>query len=394
VRVLKFEDSVAPFNWVKKNGYYKVGNKFFSHKTFALVEASKTKHSPIWEFNSDVFGRYNWQQQINESLTELYKSRALQLREKYDYLLVTFSGGADSSNVIDSFILNNIHIDEIIIHWPKSLTDGKYTVSSDRSKFNILSEWQLAAKPKLDHIQKFYPNIKITFSDLDDLGEEYNEELFRIASDTLDFPNIKRQRSIHKRSCELLNAGFNVATIYGFDKPCLYTIDQSLYAGFLDQRAHVVSDLYKDLSRNIEYFYWSPDLPKLAIKQAQILYEYFKSNPESLKLLPQREIINGMIKPKYIPSDFDFEVARTITSKLLYPSWDLNTFQADKPTDFIKCEHHEWIRVHASNERFLESHKVALQHQFNLIDDYYFKNRNKLSSYGVYTSGKYILGNI
>lgn len=393
MKPIVFQDSEAPYSWIKKNGYYKVGTKFFGHKTSALIEATAIKQRPTWDFCFDIFSQFNWQKPLAGSLSEIYKQRALQLREKYNYLLVTFSGGADSSNVIDSFILNNIHIDEIIIHWPKTLTDGKYVVSNDRSKFNILSEWQLAAKPKLDYIAKYYPKIKITFSDLDDLSEEYNENLFQVASNTLDFPNIKRQKAMHKRSCELLDLGFNVATIYGIDKPCLYRIDRSLYAVFLDQRTHVVSDVYKDLTRNIEYFYWTPDLPDVVIKQAQVLFEYFKNNPESLKLLNEYEIVDNKFKLKYSPTDADWEVFRTLTSNILYPTWDSNIFQADKPINFITCEHHEWIRQLATNEKFLQSHRTALQNQFNLIDDHYFVNDDKLS-YRMFSSGKYFLGDI
>lgn len=392
----KFEDSVAPFEWIKKNGYYRVGSKYFVHKTFALIEASKSQDkiiSPIWDFNSDVFASRNWQQTIDISLPDLYKKRAQQLRDKYDYLLIAFSGGADSATVIDSFINNNIHIDEIIIHWPKTLTDGKYQVSTNKSKFNVLSEWQLAAQPKLDYIQKHHPKIKITFSDLDDLDEEYNEDIFRVAANTLDFPNIKRQKSIYKRSNELMEQGFNVATVYGFDKPYLYEMEGHVFAGFLDQFTHVVSDQYSDISRNLEYFYWSPDLPDLAIRQAQILFEYLCQHPENLNLIPKRYMHAGTCRAQSLPTHYELEIMRTLTSQLLYPTWNNETFQADKPTDFIRCEHHEWIRELAPNAKFLQSHQTALQHQFNLIDSRFFKNQDQ-TSFTAYLSGNYLLGQV
>ena len=95
-------------------GYYKVGNKTFAGKLEAVLEAQATKQNVEWNFFDDVFEKINWFEEPTMTIDQLYKIRAQQIREKYDYVVVFASGGADSTNVVKSFINNGIKIDEII----------------------------------------------------------------------------------------------------------------------------------------------------------------------------------------------------------------------------------------------------------------------------------------
>ena len=80
-------------------GYYRVGWKKFYNKTLALLESNKTGYKIDWVFNNDIYGKIDWTLPVLESLDLLYALRARQLREKYDYLVLYFSGGADSTNI-------------------------------------------------------------------------------------------------------------------------------------------------------------------------------------------------------------------------------------------------------------------------------------------------------
>ena len=100
-----------------KFGYYSVGDI----KTFSKIEAielgKKIKRWPRWDFNDSIFGHYDWTTPSSLSLKELYRRRAQQIREKYDYVVIWYSGGADSFNVLDSFLSNGIKVDEIAHCW-------------------------------------------------------------------------------------------------------------------------------------------------------------------------------------------------------------------------------------------------------------------------------------
>jgi hypothetical protein len=102
----------------KKLGYYLVDNEIYYSKYQTLLTASKHNKQVKWFFNEDVFIKFPWNVEPEESLDDLYRQRAQDLRDQYDYIRIEASGGSDSTNVIFSFLLNNIHLDEI---WATSI---------------------------------------------------------------------------------------------------------------------------------------------------------------------------------------------------------------------------------------------------------------------------------
>jgi len=62
-----------------------------------------------------VFDTADWNKEPAESLPTLYKRRAEFLRDTYDYLVLCYSGGIDSTTILETFYDNNIHIDEIVL---------------------------------------------------------------------------------------------------------------------------------------------------------------------------------------------------------------------------------------------------------------------------------------
>ena len=97
----------------------------------------------------------------------MYVERCNQLRDKYDYLVLHYSGGSDSHNILHTFLTNNIKLDEISIRWPKHWLDGKfYNVNNiDKSAKNAPSEFNYTIKPTLEYLQKHHPDIKINIVD-------------------------------------------------------------------------------------------------------------------------------------------------------------------------------------------------------------------------------------
>ena len=90
------------------SGYYQVGSEIFNNKLEALYHASKNKQRPRWVFHDDVYGKFDWTTRPLLGLKEVYRARAQQLRDKYDYMSISFSGGADSWNTLNSFLSNCI----------------------------------------------------------------------------------------------------------------------------------------------------------------------------------------------------------------------------------------------------------------------------------------------
>ena len=66
------------------NTYYKVNDKIIFDKIEAVLLANETKAEISWHFHEDVFTKMDWITEPPKSLTQYYKERAQQLREKYD----------------------------------------------------------------------------------------------------------------------------------------------------------------------------------------------------------------------------------------------------------------------------------------------------------------------
>ena len=100
----------------KNLGYYRCDGIDFQSKVNALLH-SKAVNQPVeWMFHQDVFESYPWHIEPSETLDQLYDRRAKELRKQYDYIILSYSGGADSHNILESFIRQKLHIDEIVIN--------------------------------------------------------------------------------------------------------------------------------------------------------------------------------------------------------------------------------------------------------------------------------------
>jgi hypothetical protein len=69
-----------------KLGYYNLNNKVYYSKPQVLAESTKNGGFPHWNFNNEIFGAIDTTMEPNVDIRLLYKFRAQQLREQYDYL--------------------------------------------------------------------------------------------------------------------------------------------------------------------------------------------------------------------------------------------------------------------------------------------------------------------
>ena len=111
-----------------KLGFYQVGEQRYFNKVDALIEATKQNIFPEWNYNKEAFDQFDWLVEPTTPLQELYRIRAQQIRERYDYIRLEVSGGGDSSTVVYTFLKNNIHLDEVVFRYPKA---GEKNVTDD-----------------------------------------------------------------------------------------------------------------------------------------------------------------------------------------------------------------------------------------------------------------------
>ena len=138
----------------KKLGYYVVNNEIYYNKNQAMLAGSKQpgnvgglNNDPVrWMFNEDAFIKFPWHEEPTVPLNELYRIRAQQLRDRYDYIRLELSGGADSTTVAYAFLLNGIPLDEVVFRYPEKGSKDATNNPWDTQSRNHLSEWEFAAK--------------------------------------------------------------------------------------------------------------------------------------------------------------------------------------------------------------------------------------------------------
>jgi hypothetical protein len=86
-------------------GYYTVGPNFKTYsKLLAIEEMRRTGTHLEWHFNESQYQAHDWRKEPSTSLDELYRQRAQEIRDKYDYVVLWYSGGPDSWNILNTFI--------------------------------------------------------------------------------------------------------------------------------------------------------------------------------------------------------------------------------------------------------------------------------------------------
>ena len=358
----------------KKLGYYLFDDQVYYNKFHVLLESSKTeKNKPLndavkWFFNDDVFMKFPWHVEPKTSMQELYRMRAQQLRDQYDYIRVEASGGGDSTTVVYSFLLNNIHLDEVVFRYPKT---GENGVSGDAwatNCENTLSEWEYAAKPLLNWIATNYPKVKITVHD-------YSEDMIKNA-DRADESWIFKTRHYlqpahaHKHSTtgfiehrRLADTNSKIGIIYGIDKPKLCIKDGKFFLYFFDNLAnHNNPDVGDYTNITNEFFYWTPDMPEIVAKQAHMCKHWF-SMPEHYQF--QRTLLWPNI-------DFSARsLYEQLVKTIVYPDYDCNTFQVAKPSNNIYNEMDHWFHVNFKNTKAYNVWEAGINHLLNNLNENY-----------------------
>lgn len=328
----------------KNLGYYSVGSQEYYSKIDACIAGTKQNIHPQWRFNDDVWASVNWLAEPELNVLELYKIRARQIREKYEYVVIYYSGGSDSQTVVESFLDAGCHIDEIVTEWNRRYDVDHIVTSKITDARNIEAEFDLTTRPGLDWITRVSPKTKITYHDVsvtivDTLTQFDGEEWLSQMTEQLNPQTLGRYGSPKARHQKLLfDKGRSTALVYGVDKPKICIKDGKYCAYFVD----FIPNAFKGVMINhdynnihTEFFYWSKDLPEILVKQAHLIKKWFEQNP-SLKSILAWPNSSWSNRHTY----------ETITRSIIYPKWDLRRFQADKTQLIVYCEWDHWFFKH------------------------------------------------
>ncbi len=349
-----------------KYGCWTVGSFTFDNKYDALYYANQTNQIDVkFYFHNQVWNQFDRNRLGKTKLVDLYKLRAQQLRDRYSHLVLHYSGGSDSHNILHTFLSNNIKLDEISVRWAKPLRDGKfYTPNNhDYSAKNAASEWDYAIKPTLDYLNQHHPEIKITVVD-------FTERLTVLPSTVKDVEkillNLKMYRSalgsfVQRFDPEIeikssvKNLGRSIGHIFGVEKPMLTVKEDKVYFRFSDAALETALLINNINQETAELFYWAYDMPELTMEQAYQVSLYFKNNPQFLDLL----WTDSFTSPA--EASLKTNAQSNIVKKILYGhSWDFNKFQVEKPNEG-RSDWWHWIHNSGELEVLKNSYNQAVK---------------------------------
>lgn len=237
-------------------------------------EAWSSKTSCAFYYYDNVFEKVNWKIEPSQTLDELYAERAQKIRDEYEYVIVCYSGGNDSSNILETFYYNNIHIDEIVI--VGSFDQDKADVSLDE---NHNSDLYLNAFPLLKTLN--LPNTKITVIDYSKLFRDINQFSLIQKYGKEWIKHIGTHKSPHNlfwnefRKHVGPNSTKNTAWIMGSEKVNIsYKLDIP-YVQFNDSTINSYGMNYDDENFHRVNFYSDPDpiAINIQIKQAHVYHK-------------------------------------------------------------------------------------------------------------------------
>jgi hypothetical protein len=293
------------------------------------------------KFGDHIFRKLDWTQDFAVDIGVLYKIRAKQLREKYEYLSLAFSGGSDSTQILLTFLNNKIHLDEIqIVCFEKlisKISEGQIALNPE---IQALLEYKYAALPMLERVRKESPNTKISILDASD----YALEAFKKDKNPMIFgekhtelPVIANHRVYSLmpyvyllfmyRHMMLNLPNKKIGYIRGFEKPILYFSKNQLCFSFSDMTIYGRVEPY--ISKfSIEDFYWSVDAPLIPIKQSHMIKKELETNRQFLALFYQsKQKIKAHTDPY---SNSPAIMVERELSRIIYPDWNTNTYAAGK----------------------------------------------------------------
>jgi hypothetical protein len=351
-------------------GYYTVGNEKTYSKPEAIQLMEKTGIHLEWHFNDEAFSSYDWTIEPTETLEELYRQRAENLRNKYDYIVLSFSGGADSTTVLDTFINNNIHLDEIFSFvW----------YEGNKSQTHRLdSEITLVAKPYAEKIVEAHPTMKYRTLDFsrytyDFFSDQKNADHYMYQNTSVVVATGLRTMSYETVPfyLDLVNSGKKICFLNASDKPRVFEENGKYFFQFID----MLTVYPAGSNAPVELFYWSPDGVKILIKQSHIIKRYLEQATPATPFMTWKS--TGLAYKMYQGKKLWLTVEGI--HKLIYETWDINTYTIGKTPSPVFCPSTSWLYRDTHDGSPGANYLKAVNHWWKELPDYWRNDPNDIS---------------
>lgn len=312
---------------VSKWGHYEARGE----KYFLIREAyEKVKHVSEIHFNyhDKIFELFNRIGEPKQSLDELYRMRVEQIRNKYDHVVLCYSGGADSHNILKYFEETNTHLDEIVTLEDSSIRGRDSVISGEVFKVAIpvtekfIEKFPLTKFRLLDiktYLDKTFFNGELIFDPLYAHSYHFKPSGLMWQGWWAHFiDDYKKLRDQGKR----------VGIVWAIDKPRVFHDPRGysfLFTDFHNMLGHKHLTM-EGTAWEEEPFYWTPDLPMLPIKQAYVTARYLEQTVQN-----NFNPTHGLNQPVNCAMRSNGQLlSYEYINPVIYPYWDPNTFTYGK----------------------------------------------------------------
>ena len=344
-------------------GFYTVGPRKTYSKLEAIEYSAQSKLPVEWHYNQAAYQSINWSQEPPGSLDFWYAERARQIRDQYDYIVLWFSGGADSHNILQTFVRNNIFIDEIAQYTNmKAAHDDKTTFFHEE-----LAQTSIPITQQLLANNPVYRNTRHRLVDITDMEinllKDYNtrwDHFYRVNN---YFSPVTLTRHRFRQDvpdyADIINLGRRLCFIWGIETPLVTQQGADWFVNFKDGLDHGVSGYAQMLNRPgeyDEYFYWGADFPILPCKQAHVVKNYCeKFDPRhcdgkhvvegNVTRSPHLSLhdTSGLPAVVFVHNNKTYTLTQAGMRRLMYQDWMPNAVVAKKPFSTSWPQRDEWL---------------------------------------------------
>jgi len=236
-----------------KNLYWEYAGTRYRKKFQAIQAAGRDYLKITCNAFDDSFLSFDFSAEPSKTLHELIDERCYQIRDKYPYIKLWFSGGTDSTTILNGFIRNNIHIDEIVVYSQSLTNNYAHLGNYELNTFTL---------PYLKDLSKRLTKTKFTsyWVGFEQYEKILTDKWFEQKSD-LDLRSMFAPRM----------RGNNFCNLYGDFHPCVEKVGNKFFDIQYD-----TNNINNYNHRNIELFFTSSDLPELHAKQCHMVKNHIK----------------------------------------------------------------------------------------------------------------------
>jgi hypothetical protein len=355
-----------------------VGDLKFHSKLAAIEMHAKTGIHPHWDFNEAVFSSYDWTQEPKENILELYRQRAQQLRDQYDHIVLIYSGGADSETALQSFVNNDIKLDEVASYVNYSATGDRHNTLNGEIFHNAI--------PRIKQLQQSCPWMSHRIIDLKDLQLEYfNSVIARFdwiyGTNTFFNSNVIARESLGTKIQawrDLIDQGKKLCLLWGLDKPRVVHENNKFLVKFIDivDNGPTVKSFTGELPYADEIFYWTPDFPKIVIKQGHLIKNHLNNYTFTSPFISEQK---SDLAYKVVDGKRQWLNNHGLHS-IIYPNYRIGTLTAPKPGSTVFSPRDVWFNNMDQSNRALQVWKMGVDKLWKTIPDYWKNNPTDVGS--------------